>query len=943
MLHRSFVRFIHGAAGGRYNKAVSSSAHESSQQVIKEIFLGVCELPLDEREEQIQQRCGRDAGLMSAVRTLLDAHDRAGNFLAGPTFVQSRSSPVDLLERKLPERIGQYKLLQAIGEGGFGTVYMAEQEHPVRRRVALKVIKLGMDSRAVIARFEAERQALAMMDHPGIAKVFDAGTTDSGRPYFVMELVKGIPITEYCDLQKLSIEQRLELFAEVCHAVQHAHQKGVIQRDIKPCNVLICAQDDQPHVKIIDFGIAKATQARLTERTLFTEFRQLIGTPEYMSPEQASGSLDIDTRTDVYALGVLLYELLTGTTPFDGHELRSKAYDEMQRVIRDVDPPKPSTRLSTMRGELAAVAAARHVEPRRLNSTVRGELDWIVMKAIDKDRTRRYETANGLAADVMRYLADEPVSARPPTTAYLLRKFVRRNRVPVIASAAVLLALVAGIVGTTIGLIGQARQRAEAERQSAFAGAVSQFQADMLASADPQRLLGDKVTVVQTVLAAVRELDAGKLKDQPLVEANVRYIIGNTLRALGRYDDAEPNLRQAVELRRKWLHRGHQDTAESLRCLAVLLMDMGRAKEAEPLAREALSFRRAALPAAHPHITQCMDELAALLQAQGRFAEAESLLRDVLRLRQENSTPEDLDLATTLNNLGQCLQAQGRLAEAEPVLRKTLEIIRKARPPGHPTIGTTVNNLALLLMAERQFVEAEPLFREALEIRRGALPAGHPDIAGGLNNLAGALKNQGKLAEAEPLWREALEINRKALPAGHPHTASTINNLARLLEAEGKLDQAEPLFRESLDMRRKALPTGHPEIAQSLSNLGWLLRAQGRLAEAEPLFRESLTLYEAKFGPDHPQVGISRLGLGRVLAGLDRPMEAETTLLEAERVLATARAVPPGLHNECVIDLVNLYLACDRSQPGKGYDVKARQWQERLPAPHPATTQASAR
>src|SRR5687768_10857387 len=377
----------------------------------KDIFADLVDLPPDARADELARRTAGDDALRAAVQSLLDAHDRAGVFLGGPTFQPPQTTTTATTPAGAQRQIGPYKILQEIGEGGFGTVYMAEQEAPVRRRVALKVIKVGMDSRGVIARFEQERQALALMDHPNIAKVFDAGTTSDGRPYFVMELVKGVPVTEYCDKNNLDIRQRLELVAQVCGAVQHAHQKGVIHRDIKPSNVLVTRADaGAPGLaKIIDFGIAKATQARLTEKTVFTEFRQLIGTPEYMSPEQAEGSLDIDTRTDVYALGVLLYELLTGTTPFDARELRSKAYGEMQRVIREVEPPRPSTRLSEMRDGLAGVAAQRAVEPRGLRSLIRGDLDWIPMRAMEKARARRYESASALAADVARFLADEPV------------------------------------------------------------------------------------------------------------------------------------------------------------------------------------------------------------------------------------------------------------------------------------------------------------------------------------------------------------------------------------------------------------------------------------------------------------------------------------------------------------------------------------------------------
>jgi len=416
------------------------------------------------RDAYVSRACGNDQELLAKVQSLLHHHDTQA-FLDSPPV----GSGVTLDDSPLTEGpgtvIGRYKLLQQIGEGGFGVVYMAEQEKPIRRRVALKIIKLGMDTKQVIARFEAERQALALMEHPNIAKVLDAGATDTGRPYFVMELVKGVPITKYCDSNNLSTEERLKLFIDVCKAVQHAHQKGIIHRDIKPTNVMITLRDGVPVPKVIDFGIAKATQHRLTEKTLFTEYHQFIGTPEYMSPEQAEMSeLDVDTRSDIYSLGVLLYELLTGTTPFDAKELRSAAFDEIVRIIRETEPPKPSTRLNTLGDTLGEVAKHRHAEPKQLCKLIRGELDWLVMKTLEKDRTRRYETANELARDVERFLSDEPVTAGPPSTVYRIKKFVRRNRTTVAVVLSIAAALIIGLALTTVGFVQASRERNAAER-----------------------------------------------------------------------------------------------------------------------------------------------------------------------------------------------------------------------------------------------------------------------------------------------------------------------------------------------------------------------------------------------------------------------------------------------------------------------------------------------
>lgn len=400
----------------------------------------------DQRATFLDAACGADAALRERVEALLVHHAQLGSFMA--------SSPTTSLDDSIAERpgaqIGPYRLLQQVGEGGFGVVFMAEQQSPVRRKVALKVIKPGMDTRQVIARFEAERQALAVMDHPNIARVLDAGATPTCRPYFVMELVRGTPITQYCDENSLDIRERLALFATVCQAIQHAHTKGIIHRDIKPTNVLVTRQDGHPMVKVIDFGIAKAMGQQLTEKTLFTDFTQMIGTPLYMSPEQAElSSIDVDTRSDIYSLGVLLYELLTGSTPVSKEQLKQAAFDEIRRIICEDEPPKPSTRISSAEAA-PSIAAHRHTEPAKLARLVRGELDWIVMKALDKNRSRRYETATGFAADIYRYLNDEPVLACPPSAAYRFRKFARRHKGGVALAGATAVIVLLALVGLAI-------------------------------------------------------------------------------------------------------------------------------------------------------------------------------------------------------------------------------------------------------------------------------------------------------------------------------------------------------------------------------------------------------------------------------------------------------------------------------------------------------------
>src|SRR5262245_10437261 len=448
------------------------------------IFDAVVELGTSaERASYLDAACGQDGQLRAEVEELL-AHDNAAGSFLESVAPKSLATVEELVGERPGSVIGAYKLLEQVGEGGFGVVFLAEQQQPVRRKVALKVLKPGMDTRQVVARFEAERQALALMDPPNIAHAFDGGETASGRPYFVMELVKGIPITRFCDEGQLSVRQRLELFAGVCQAVQHAHQKGIIHRDLKPSNILVTLHDDKPVVKVIDFGIAKATGQQLTDKTLFTNFAQLIGTPLYMSPEQAGMSgLDIDTRADIYSLGVLLYELLTGTTPFDKERLRGISYDELRRIIREEEPPRPSTRLSTLGEAATSVSAQRQSDPRRLSQLFRGELDWIVMKALEKDRNRRYESASAFAADVQRYLHDEPVLACPPSAWYRFRKFARRNKVG-LGIAGCVVAVLLGLAGTAVWF-GQRKAARRAETERAVTAAVAQAET-LLAKGDKQ-------------------------------------------------------------------------------------------------------------------------------------------------------------------------------------------------------------------------------------------------------------------------------------------------------------------------------------------------------------------------------------------------------------------------------------------------------------------------
>jgi serine/threonine protein kinase len=501
-----------------------------------DLFLRAAEIeaPAD-RRAFLDRECGDDPGLRAQVESLLAASEKVGSFLDRPAVQLPAADAATGAYQPLPEgvssRIGPYKLLQQIGEGGMGVVYMAEQEEPVRRKVALKVIKLGLDNRQVLARFEAERQALALMDHPNIARVLDAGTTQNGQPYFVMELVHGVPITQFCDDHQLTPRERLALFVPVCQAIQHAHQKGIIHRDVKPSNVLMTLYDDRPVPKVIDFGVAKAIEQRLTERTLFTQFGALVGTFEYMSPEQAEmNAFGVDTRSDIYSLGVLLYELLTGTTPLERQRLRAAALDELVRMIREEEAPRPSLRLSTS-NNLPKIAAARKTEPAQLSKLVRGELDWIVMRCLEKDRARRYDTASALARDVERHLADEPVEACPPSAGYRLRKLLRRHRTAATVTAAVVLASVVAAVGQTLNIIQAHRAEAEANRQRAVAEAARQEAEVARVEAEKQRDKARVTAYAAGIGLAQRALEEDNvLRARELLEEVPREAAGRSLR-----------------------------------------------------------------------------------------------------------------------------------------------------------------------------------------------------------------------------------------------------------------------------------------------------------------------------------------------------------------------------------------------------------------------------
>jgi serine/threonine protein kinase/tetratricopeptide (TPR) repeat protein len=723
-------------------------------------------------------------------------------------------------------QIGPYRILDLLGEGGFGAVYAAEQREPVRRRVALKVVKLGMDSREVIARFEAERQALALMDHPNVAKVFDAGLTDRGRPYFAMEFVQGVSITHYCDEHNLSTRERLRLFIDVCLAVQHAHQKGIIHRDLKPGNILVTLLDGKPVPKVIDFGIAKATNHQLSAQTIYTETGRLMGTPEYMAPEQAGTSgLDVDTRADVYSLGVILYELLTGTLPIEASRLRAQGYEGIGRVLREVEPAKPSTRLTEPRGRrasptrlraqarerlpesVAEIARHRHTDPASLRSQLKGDLDWITLKALEKDRTRRYDTAVALAQDIERHLNHEPVLARPPSASYRMAKFVRRHRLGVAAAAMVTLALIAGIVGTTLGMVRAIEAEAVARANEAKARAVNRFLRDMLEAGDVNnrglnRTLGDLLD------ETVRKLNAGTAPAHPEVDAEVRMTIGNAYLSQRAGDLALPLVTEALRVRRSLARGDTAAVAESMNDVGLALHYQGKLDEAERWYAESLAMRRRVCGEPSKDVVDSLNNLAGLRYSQRRFAEAEALHREALAMRRALFGPEHEDVAQSLNNLALALKEQGvagdaaKAEEAERTFRLAIDMRRRVAGPDNPRTATSLNNLATLLRDLKRPAEAEPLQREALAIRRAQLPPGHVDTINAQLSLASILTDLNKGEEAERLLREVL-----ATVEAQPSTAATTiaglrSMIGAALGAQGKFEEGERLVLESFESVR---------------------------------------------------------------------------------------------------------------------------------------------
>lgn len=854
----------------------------------------------EERAAYLKEACGDHVQLLERVERLLRAHNDALSFLETPpsAIVREASPTLDqTIAEKPGTQIGPYKLLQQIGEGGMGIVYMAEQLEPVKRRVALKIIKPGMDTRQVIARFEAERQALSLMDHPNIAKVLDAGTTgepgsvSSGRPYFVMELVKGQPITQYCDEKHLTPRQRLELLLPVCQAIQHAHQKGIIHRDIKPTNILVAEYDQQPVPKVIDFGVAKATSKALTEKTMFTGLGQIVGTLEYMSPEQAKvNQLDIDTRSDIYSLGVLLYELLTGSTPFDRQRLRSAAFDEMLRIIREEEPPKPSTKLSASKDSLPSISAQRQTEPAKLTKLVRGELDWIVMKALEKDRNRRYETANGFAVDVQRYLADEAVLACPPSAAYRMRKFARRHRGPVLGAAVIAVLLLGGIIGTSVGLIQAKRARGVAQANAERAEA--NFKEARTAVDDMYTQVAEKWLAQQPHLETVQreflqkalqfyERFAREYSSDPsmrLESARAYRRIGEIQRKLGKAPQAEQAFKKAAESLQELVVQFPEapeyrhELANTLHKLGDHLAETGSIPEAASAYRRALDLQEK-LVGEFQDIPEYRRDLALGLYSLGKrlidlgaerseiekpFRRSVDLL-EKLRVEFPKVTEYRAYLACSLRALGHYLAVRCHNDQGIQYQNEAIALLEEVtvESPSNPTYRTILGEAYCWSSQGQPPQEAERSLRKALNVQR-KLAADFPsvsniryDVVRSLVMLAREVLEASRAEQAEDAYAEAIAIEEtlaKETPTVHFYRSRlglTYRQLANLLSRTGKLPEAEKRYCQSITVFEK-LVDDFPNmdfggnLDDAYSGFGSLLRSTGRLEEETRLFQERI-------------------------------------------------------------------------------------------------------
>lgn len=782
-----------------------------------EIFHAARGLSPAQRDALLDRECGGDEGLRGELEGLLaEAEAPSAMLEQGALGARAR-------DHEPGERIGPYLLERILGEGGMGVVYEASQSEPVARRVALKVVRAGLDTREVLARFETEKQALAILEHPSIARVLDAGVTESGRPYFAMELVQGREITAFCDEHGLDTFARLELFESVCDAVQHAHRRGVIHRDLKPSNILVSMQGSRPLAKIIDFGIARATHLPAGARTLFTEHGRIIGTPEYMSPEQAGlTGEDIDTRTDVYALGVVLYELLVGAQPFDWRSLREAGFDEIRRIIREEDPPRPSRRLQTLGDTLTDVAERRRTDPANLKRSLSGDLDWVVMRCLEKDRERRYETPHDVVADLERYRTHRPVEACPPTLAYRLAKFARRHRAGVAAGSAVVLALVVGAGLGAAGYLRALQAEQDALRSASVAGEVSDFLTEIFEVSMPNERDVDSVTARQLLERGAEKITEGQVED-PEVRARLLFTLGKVYIRIGMSSEGRKLLEEAREITARVVGVESEEMVGIVNMLGAAEYNEARFTEAETLYREALELERARGGDEPSEAAEILDNLAMSMVRQGRREEARALMLENLEALIAAEGGNSDAIALPLLSLA-IVETEMKLNdEARGHLTRALDLLEASRDPDDPQVQYAVNSMGILEWQTGRYEQARPYFERSLASIRRTHGEDHHITASMMANNGRLLMELEEYEKAEELTREAIRRFEARKGSSHPFLATYLLNLAQILRRTDRHEDALPLYSRAMGIKEEAYGVESPELVRTLRSWAELM------------------------------------------------------------------------------------------------------------------------